>query len=86
MAGFLPQEKEAKEKAETAVDKLEAIDVLGDKRIVAPIIPSGDDVKGTEKETPPIDNGYSKSDRTGLENLIEEKLPETHPNNGRVNE
>lgn len=86
MAGFLPQEKEAKAKAESAVDKLEAIDVLGDKRITAPIITSGDDVKGDGKADAPTADGYSKSDRTGLENLIEEKLPETHPSNGHVNE
>ncbi len=84
MAGFLPQEKDAKEKAQTAVDKLEAIDVLGDKRILAPIVTSGEDAPKDEKDT--SSDGYSKSDRKGLDNLIEQKLPETPPNNGRINE
>jgi membrane protein required for colicin V production len=62
LISFVPQDATSEKTVDETRDKLNAIDVLGDKRITnAPI------EKSTEKES----KGYSNKDRKKLEDLIE---------------
>lgn len=67
LISFVPQEKTTSEIVDETRTKLNAIDVLGDKRITKDAKDSAD-----KSETKPSEpTGYSDKDRKGLENLID---------------
>lgn len=71
LISFVPQEKSSSEIVHDTRDKLNAIDVLGDKRLSKDAKETADKVHDTPNEP----KGYSDKDRQGLENLIDGKKP-----------
>lgn len=73
LISFVPQEKSSSEILDETRNKLNAIDVLGEKRI------SKEDKEAAAKADakPAETKGYSDKDREGLENLIEGKKDNT---------
>lgn len=69
LISFVPQEKTSSEIVDETRNKLNAIDVLGDKRITEKAKEAAE--KAVQKTTET--KGYSDKDRQGLENLIEDK-------------
>lgn len=78
LADFLPQDDDVKKNTEAARDKLQKIDILGDKKIN----------KDPKESDAPADDGYSNQDRNGMDDLIESIKPQQDngPKNGGYNE
>jgi membrane protein required for colicin V production len=73
LISFVPQEKSSAEIVDETRNKLNAIDVLGEKRIT-----KEDKDAAAKSDAKPIEpKGYSDKDRQGLENLIEGKKATT---------
>lgn len=72
LISFVPQDKTSAEIVDDTRNKLNAIDVLGDKRIEKD---TKDETKSDAKENAPA--GYSDKSRQGLENLIDGKKTNT---------
>lgn len=73
LISFVPQEKSSSEIVDETRSKLNAIDILGDKRITK-------DTKDTadKSQVKPVESkGYSDKDRKTLENLIDDKKDNT---------
>lgn len=73
LISFVPQEKSSSEILDETRNKLNAIDVLGDKRITKDVKDAAEKLQAKPAET----KGYTDKDRQGLENLIDGKKENT---------
>lgn len=69
LTSFVPQDASSEKIAEETRDKLNKIDILGDKRIHEDDIPQNGQTKKDDTSV-----GYTDKAREGLENLIENKI------------
>jgi membrane protein required for colicin V production len=77
LISFVPQGKTSSEVVNDTRSKLNAIDILGDKRISKDISKDKADAKSTPEDKKSQPTGYTDKSRKGLENLIDGNTEKT---------